>query len=183
MARSDAQFDRKLAAIFEAEAAGHVQRMQAALAQVEPEGGLPRATLEVLFRAAHSLKGAARAVGRDGIETLCHATEGVLAALQRERLAWTDAAGDLLHDAVAALERELRGAGPAGALAALVARGEALLRTAPPASQSQSQSQSPAATPTSAPAPTSASSPASAPTPPGGPTPPDTPAPPAPAGA
>lgn len=128
MGRTDAQFDRRLAAIFAAEAAEHVQRMQAALPGLAPDSVPAPRTLETLFRAAHSLKGAARAVGEDEVETLCHASEGVLAALQRGRLAWTPAIADALHDVVAALERGLAGARPPGALASLVPRLQALLR-------------------------------------------------------
>jgi two-component system chemotaxis sensor kinase CheA len=129
MAASDPQFDRKLAAIFQAEAAGHVERMQDCLAQLE--GGAPpqQQPLALLFRAAHSLKGAARAVGEDAIELACHAAESLLAALQRGELAWSPAVADALHELAAALAQALRQHGSAaGTLAALLPRFERLAR-------------------------------------------------------
>jgi len=150
MAGPEAPFDRRLAAIFEAESVEHVQRMQSALAGVEPDGAAPGAeTLKALFRSAHSLKGAARVVGADEIEALCHATEGVLAALQRGRVAWTRAAGDTLHEVVAALERGLRQGRPPGALLALVPRLQALLEAPlpPPSGTPVPPAPAPAAAP------------------------------------
>ena len=173
MPRSDAQFDRKLAAIFQAEALEHVQRMQASLAGAD--GDVPARALELLFRSAHSLKGAARAVGEHEVETVCHAMEGVLAAVQRGRLAWSPAIGDALHDVVAALGRGLQQRAPPGTLAALVPRLETLQRAAEPergapaATAASLAGPAPAATtPPAAPAPTAAP-PAPAPPPPAAP--------------
>jgi two-component system, chemotaxis family, sensor kinase CheA len=159
MGKSDAQFDRKLAGIFQAEAAGHVQRMQESLAGIGDGAGKP--PLEILFRAAHSLKGAARAVGEDAIETACHSLEGVLAALQRDRLAWSAAIADVLHDTVAALDRALRRAASPAALVALVPRLEALLREPAEPKRAALAAPAPAATP----APTAPPIPAPAPAP------------------
>ena len=158
MVPSDAQFDRKLAGIFQAEAAGHVLRMQESLAGLAD--GAERQPLEILFRAAHSLKGAARAVGEDAIETACHSLEGVLAALQRDRLAWSAAIADVLHDTVGALDRALRRTAPPSALVSLVPRLEALLRD--PAEPRRAAAP-PAPAPTAAPAPAPSPSPAAAP--------------------
>jgi two-component system chemotaxis sensor kinase CheA len=144
MAKPDAQFDRKLAAIFQAEAAEHLQRMQTSLAG--SDGSIAAKPLELLFRAAHSLKGAARAVGQDEIETVCHAMEGVLAAVQRKRLAWSPAVGDALHDAVNGLERSLRERVPAGALAALLPHLEALQASASAEAEAPVAAPAPAAT-------------------------------------
>jgi two-component system chemotaxis sensor kinase CheA len=130
MPSRDAQFDSRLASIFQAEAAEHVQRMQSCLTQLEggPQGAVGK-PMELLFRAAHSLKGAARAVGHDEVELVCHAAEGLLSGLQRGRLAWSPAIADSLHEVVAGLEKALtpRGA-PPGALAALLPRLERLER-------------------------------------------------------
>lgn len=153
MGKSDAQFDRKLAGIFQAEAAGHVQRMQESLAGIGDGAG--KQPLEILFRAAHSLKGAARAVGEDAIETACHSLEGVLAALQRDRLAWSPGIADVLHDTVAALDRALRRAAPASALVSLVPRLEALLRDP----GEPRRAAAPTATPVPAPSPSAAPAP------------------------
>ncbi|MHB1124494.1 MAG: hybrid sensor histidine kinase/response regulator [Ramlibacter sp.] len=127
MTSAGAPFERKLSAIFAAEATEHVQRMQACLLQLE--GGAAGAeqgrSLQLLFRATHSLKGAARAVGRREVEAVCHVMESLLVALQRGRLAWSSALGDALYDAAGAIERHIAGGpGPAaaGELALLLPR-------------------------------------------------------------
>lgn len=131
MPSPDQHFDRKLAAIFQGEAAEHVQRMEACLAQLEQAGGEDEARqpIEDLFRAVHSLKGAARAVGEHQVETVCHAVESLLAGVQRGRLGWSAGLADALHEAVAALARVLvERNGPRGTLGALLPRLEHLDR-------------------------------------------------------
>ncbi len=56
--------------------------------------------LEVVYREAHSLKGAARAVGLTGIEQACQAMESLLSDLQKERYSARPAHFDLFHEAV-----------------------------------------------------------------------------------
>jgi len=135
MGKSDPRFDRRLAAIFQAEATGHVQRMQEALPGVDADDAAASEPLRILFRAAHSLKGAARAVGEDAVEMACHAMESVLAAVQRGRQAWSPAIADLLHETVRALDGALAGGMPGSTLLALVPRLEALLRPELPEAQ------------------------------------------------
>lgn len=65
-------------------------------AMVEGRAGL----LESVFREAHSLKGAARAVDMTQIESACHALESVLASLKREELVSTPELFDALHQTV-----------------------------------------------------------------------------------
>ena len=88
MGRS-ARIREQLISSFRAELAEHVQTMTAGLLALEqgqvPEGAQP-ATLETIFRAAHSLKGAARAVNVTVIEQLAHSLEGVLDGLQQGKL-------------------------------------------------------------------------------------------------
>jgi len=74
---------------FRAELAEHVQTLNDGLLAVEQQrvsGPEKEETLGNLFRAAHSLKGAARAVGVNAIEQLAHALEDVLGALQHEKI-------------------------------------------------------------------------------------------------
>jgi len=75
---------------FRTELTEHVQTLNDGLLAVEQQrvsGPEKEETLGNLFRAAHSLKGAARAVGVSAIEQLAHALEDVLGALQHEKLA------------------------------------------------------------------------------------------------
>jgi HPt (histidine-containing phosphotransfer) domain-containing protein len=82
----------QLLSSFRAELAEHVQTMTdglLALEQGRVEGEQRQSTLENVFRAAHSLKGAARAVDITVIEQLAHALESVLDAMQRQAIELT----------------------------------------------------------------------------------------------
>lgn len=123
MPTSDGRFNRRLEAIFHAEAGDHLDRIASCLAALEAgQGGDTGENVQQMFRAAHSLKGAARAVGRGDIEAICHAAEGVLAALQRRRLAWSPQLAQTLNDAEQAMRRALAQTGSARPDAALVER-------------------------------------------------------------
>ncbi len=84
MGRSSA-IREQLISSFRAELADHVQTMTDGLLTLEQgrKTGVQRQrTLEAIFRAAHSLKGAARAVNVTIVEQLAHSLEEVLDALQ-----------------------------------------------------------------------------------------------------
>jgi len=86
-----------------------------------------------LFRAAHSLKGAARAVDLRDIESIAHRLEGVLGAIQRGELSPTPELFDILFPALDALPEamaaHLRGESlPAGQRDQIPARLEATLQ-------------------------------------------------------
>jgi two-component system chemotaxis sensor kinase CheA len=84
-----ARIREQLIASFRAELAEHVQTMTDGLLAVEQDrvqGGERQEILDGVFRAAHSLKGAARAVGVTVIEQLAHALESVLDALQQDTI-------------------------------------------------------------------------------------------------
>ena len=59
--------------------------------------------LEVVYREAHSLKGAARAVNYNGIEALCMTMESVFAHIKKESVVVPEAFFDLGQDCVAAI--------------------------------------------------------------------------------
>ena len=63
--------------------------------------------MEKIFREAHSLKGAARAVNLKEIETICQSLEGVFARAKRREIALTADALDVLHGAMDEVERLL----------------------------------------------------------------------------
>lgn len=60
--------------------------------------------LEIAFREAHSLKGAARSVSLLDIESLCQSLESVLSKMKQAELALQLQHFDLLHDCVAVME-------------------------------------------------------------------------------
>jgi len=83
---NDEEFLQKLREAFSIEAEEHLQAMTSGLLELEKSPAEPRRReiVETIFREAHSLKGAARAVNRTDIESLCQALESVFAAWKRE---------------------------------------------------------------------------------------------------
>jgi two-component system chemotaxis sensor kinase CheA len=75
-----------------------------ALEQGRVVGEERQTTLEDVFRAAHSLKGAARAVGVTAVEQLAHALENVLAALQHDTIEPTPELFSACYQALDALQ-------------------------------------------------------------------------------
>ena len=109
---SDRAFLEELRRDFLVEAEEHLQTIGAGLLELEQAGTPPAETVEVVFRAAHSLKGAAHAVQLPEVASLCQALESVFAELKGERLQLKPGDHDLLQRAV-------------DALAALIATGRA----------------------------------------------------------
>jgi two-component system chemotaxis sensor kinase CheA len=96
---------RALRATFKVEAAEHLQTIGAGLVELEKAAApADRARLiETVFRAAHSLKGAARAVNFSEIEALCQSLESLFAAWKRRDSAPTPEALDDAHRALNAV--------------------------------------------------------------------------------
>ncbi len=110
----DSEFQKRLLETFRVEAREHIDGMSAGLIDLEkaraPERQAP--IIESVFRKAHSLKGAARAVNAAEIESICRSLEGLFAKLKHGEIRCSAALLDTLHDAVDAL-RQLLDAGPA----------------------------------------------------------------------
>lgn len=106
MTDKNREFQEHLLGVFKDEAREHVGAMLSLLLALEnPEAAAQRPEhLETLFREAHSLKGAARAVDFGEIETVCQALEGLLARLKRRELDPSPALFDLLHQATDRLD-------------------------------------------------------------------------------
>ena len=92
---------------FRAELSEHVQTLNEGLLAIE-QNRIPVAEREermaTIFRAAHSLKGAARAVGVSTIEQLAHALEDVLSGLHKNSLAVSPALFTACYKAVDAIQ-------------------------------------------------------------------------------
>ena len=97
----DAEFQKRLLATFSVEAQEHLKGITDALILLEQEGDTRRQEelVEAVFREAHSLKGAARAVNRADVESLCQSLEGLFAALKRQEVPLTAALFDLMQRA------------------------------------------------------------------------------------
>lgn len=101
---------RRLMATFQAELEDHLGVLNKGLLALEGEdlsGEERERFLADLFRAAHSVKGAARAVGLREIETIAHRMEDLLGAVQRGKLTLGPKLFDLLFPAVDALREAM----------------------------------------------------------------------------
>lgn len=113
MDQPNPEFAKKLLATFQVEADEHLRVMSRGLVELEQaSSAAPRNDLlETVFREAHSLKGAARAVNLAEAEVLCRSLEDVFSALKRQALDPTPTLFDLLHSALDALRELLRFSG------------------------------------------------------------------------
>jgi len=118
---------KKLREAFKGEAQERLANLSSSLIDLEKgaDGEEKARALEVAFREAHSLKGAARSVNLVDIETMCQGIEGVFAAMKRDEVSLSGELFDLLHRCVRAVEDSLavlNGDGPEqmGEIAALV---------------------------------------------------------------
>lgn len=129
------ELERQLMVTFQAELEEHLGTLNKGLLALD-EGPPPEEReplLADLFRAAHSLKGAARAVDLRDIEGIAHRLEGVLGAIQRGEMSPTPELFDVLFPALDALPEamaaRLRGESlPAGQRDQLLAGLEATLQ-------------------------------------------------------
>src|SRR5688572_5081235 len=105
MGTKEDEFLKELRATFEVEAEEHLQAIAAGLLELEkaPPREKQREIIETVFRAAHSLKGAARAVDFTEIESLCQLLEDVFAAWKRQESGPSPTVLDTLHRALDAI--------------------------------------------------------------------------------
>ncbi|OYV72800.1 MAG: hypothetical protein B7Z74_04965, partial [Deltaproteobacteria bacterium 21-66-5] len=116
----DDGFLKKLLSTFRVEAEEHITALSSGLMELEktrkPE--IQANIVETVFREAHSLKGAARAVTRSDIESVCQSLEGVFSAAKRHEIAVSRDMLDVLLHAVDYLQRLVslaEGQSPSGA--------------------------------------------------------------------
>jgi two-component system, chemotaxis family, sensor kinase CheA len=102
MSASDEAFMKELMEAFKAEAAEHLHAVSDGLLRMEKDPNTPDRpkVLETIYREAHSLKGAARAVGFSGIESICQTLENALAAWKRGDLDVTAGQFDAFYRAL-----------------------------------------------------------------------------------
>jgi two-component system, chemotaxis family, sensor kinase CheA len=101
----DHDFLKRLRSTFEVEAREHISAMSSGLIALERTtvAGQRLDIIETIFREAHSLKGAARAVNLAEIEAICQALESVFAALKRQEIVVSTELYDTLHQALDSL--------------------------------------------------------------------------------
>lgn len=126
MSSRDEEFLAQLRATFNVEAAEQLQAMVTGLMELE-KPSTPTAQRErvtVVFRAAHSLKGAARAVGLADVESQCHLLEDLFAGWKRQEELPATAEFDAAHRALSAIAAALGAPAVAPAVAPIVAPAE-----------------------------------------------------------
>jgi two-component system, chemotaxis family, sensor kinase CheA len=105
MGTQDHDFLKRLRATFEVEAREHIRAMSSGLIALERTTVADQRLdiIETIFREAHSLKGAARAVNLAEIEAICQALESVFAALKQQEVVVSTELYDTLHQALDSL--------------------------------------------------------------------------------
>lgn len=99
MADDKDAFLKKLLATFRVEASEHLETIRSALLALERATASERSQiLEGVYREAHSLKGAARAVNMAEIERVCHSLESLFGGWKSKRIATSPAIFDLVHE-------------------------------------------------------------------------------------
>ncbi len=142
---------------FRAELAEHIQTMTAGLLSVEQAtaagGALDQEVLHTTYRAAHSLKGAARAMGVTAVEQIAHAQETILDSLRRGVVTPSTAMFSAFYqsmDAIQAVQAAYEAGEttpPAQALIALMELEKIRSTALPPASQPEPATVAPVAIP------------------------------------
>jgi two-component system chemotaxis sensor kinase CheA len=104
---------QKLLAIFRAEHREHSEQIRLLIDRIR-QADSPGEDLDEAFRRAHSLKGAARAVGIPDIESLGHRLEALFARVREGALQIDEAVAAVVHDAIDCSEDVLAnlGGGP-----------------------------------------------------------------------
>jgi two-component system chemotaxis sensor kinase CheA len=112
---SDADLHDQLLAIFGAEASERVQAMNRHLLALEEDPGADELDEQLagLFREAHSLKGAAGAVGMGEVAAIAHRLESVFQAVRGGQLDLQRAGFDVLYAGVDAIGALAAADGPA----------------------------------------------------------------------
>jgi two-component system, chemotaxis family, sensor kinase CheA len=110
MAGKNDAFMKRLLSTFKVEADDHIKNITAGLIKLEKdvEPQVKAGIIEAMFREAHSLKGAARAVNLTDIEAICQSLESVFSGLKTREIDLAVSLFDTLHRAVDLLKEQTR---------------------------------------------------------------------------
>ncbi len=102
---------QQLNELFQTEAIEHLDKLNQVLLQVEINAGdeMDAEGIRELFRAAHSLKGAARTVNQRSIEQVAHALEAVFQAVRDSELVLNSDVADVAYDGLDSIRLLLDG--------------------------------------------------------------------------
>lgn len=125
--------DSDLLNIFWVEVGDYLQNLNRALLQTEAAAAPDPEVLREMNRLAHSMKGAARAVGINVIETVAYYLEEIFEGALRNRIALEPAVCDLLYDALDVIQNVVNGGeNNADQLSSTVTRLEQLITESKP---------------------------------------------------
>lgn len=101
VSKSD-ELAKRLLSTFKVEAEEHLKNITSGLIELEKDldPQVKAGIIETVFREAHSLKGAARAVNQTDIETICQSLESVFSVMKRGEIHLAPFVFDTLHQAV-----------------------------------------------------------------------------------
>ncbi len=104
---NEQDFMRKLKETFRIEAAEHLQSLPKGLLTIEnePNKSETKELINVIFREAHSLKGAARAVNHTVIQNICQSLENVLSSLRSEKIDLNADSFDVLYNTIELIQK------------------------------------------------------------------------------
>lgn len=106
----DEEFLSRLLTTFSEEATDHIQAMVSGILAMEQDSSLSQqSAIEPVYRATHSLKGAARAVGLKNIETVCQHLESLLSSVRKGDSILDQEGFDLVYEVISTLEQLLTG--------------------------------------------------------------------------
>ncbi len=100
------ELQRQLLEAFAEEACERIENLFSRLTELEKTDDADRSEkiVEIIYREAHSLKGAARSVNIPAIESLCQVMETLFSELKQQKSGFTPALFDILHESTALIE-------------------------------------------------------------------------------
>lgn len=106
MVEDNSDFLKRLLATFNIEAREHIDALYAGVAELEAATDPARQAeiVEIIFREAHSLKGAARSVNLAQIESACQSLESTFSAMKHRQLDFTPALFEELQGSIRHLD-------------------------------------------------------------------------------
>ena len=113
MNTEEEEFLKELKEDFRLESEEHIRALTTGLIELEktPKTEKSALLIETIFREAHSLKGAARSVNMQDVESICQVLESIFGKLKNELCFLTAEQFDLIHNALDDVSKIVSGAG------------------------------------------------------------------------
>ncbi|MFH0735985.1 MAG: response regulator [bacterium] len=102
MNSNDEDFLKRLQVTFSIEAEEHIKKLSSCLIELENTSNPEKKSelIEVIFREAHSLKGAARSVNKKDVESLCQILESIFGEIKIGQISLNVLQFDIIHEAI-----------------------------------------------------------------------------------